>query len=274
MNGNDPGAEEQFVALYEQYRRRVAEWFWYRLPAGPQHLADDLTQETFIVVWDHLSKGRGIDYPFAFLKTVAKGRLSMHFRSPLRGAAVTPVDFAGVVTVEVELAIEHRYATGDPELAMVAAELDTALERMRAASARWRELHAEVAKYRASSERHKSAATAGQRLAKAERTARLRDEALPELQEACRMVGRLRGEMERLGGSGYRSSTGWPPSPALDGSMRRGALSDPTVRQCPDRHCLDDLDNVRFQEDGTRRCRACHNETAGRHRRQKAGVAS
>lgn len=263
---------KQFEDLYEKHWRWVSRWLHYRLPSGWQHLADDLAQETYIVVWDHLLKGRGIESPLGFLKVVAEGRLSAYFRSRLRGTAVTATDFAGIITVEVEEAIDHRYAATDPELALVAAELDTAMERMREASARWRHLHSEAAKHRSRYERHKALpASAGRWLEETEKAARLRDEALPELQEACRVVGQLRGELERLGGDGYRSSAGWPPSPALDGSKRSGPLSDPAVRACPERHCLDDVDSVRFLEDGTRICRACRN---AKQPRTRAGVVS
>ena len=263
---------EQFDALYEKHWRWVSRWFHYRLPSGLQHLADDLAQETYIVVWDHLLKGRAIESERGFLKVVAESRLGAHFRSRLRGTAVTATDFAGIVTVEVETAIDHRYVATDPELAMVAGELDAAMERMREASARWRQLHSEAAKYRSRYERYKALpASAVRWLKEMESAARQRDKALPELQEACRMVGQLRGELERLGGAGYRSSAGWPPSPALDGSKRSGPLSDPTVKVCPERHCLDGVDSVRFLEDGTRICRACRNAKQGR---ATAGAAS
>ena len=42
-----PTAEEQFTDLFRQYMPRVRKFIWSRLDVRQEHLADDLTQETF-----------------------------------------------------------------------------------------------------------------------------------------------------------------------------------------------------------------------------------
>lgn len=254
------GAEERFTEIHREHGRRLTQWFYWHLPDGMRGRSEDLAQDVFVDLWEHLLKGRPVDYPFALLKRIGQRHIADQFAVRARDTDAVLVDITDPASPSVEtVGCSSRYASGEPELALVAAELETAMERMRDASALWRSLHGKVA---SASRPDTLAKVIGQR-----------DDALVELQEACRVVGNLRAELERAGGCAWRSSSGWPPSLARDGRQRNGALSDPTVKECPKRHCLADVESVGFLEDGTRVCRACNAERTEAHRqRRKAAV--
>jgi DNA-directed RNA polymerase specialized sigma24 family protein len=242
--------------------------------------AEDLAQETFLCLWEHLLKDKEVTHPFALLKRIGQRRIADEFGVRNRDTGSLSVDFSAPESVLIETSTGHRYASGEPELALVCDQLETAMGRMREASALWRDLHSKAATYRSRSEKYKDPDTCTKWRNEAVKAVGLRDEALVELQEACRVVGSLRAELERAGGCAWRSSSGWPPSAARDGRHRRcGALSDPTMKVCPNQHRLDDIESVGFLEDGTRTCRSCSVERVGAYRqrtaaKRTAGVAA
>jgi hypothetical protein len=183
------------------------------------------------------------------------------------------VDFEGEVLPEgvVRLASTERYASGEPELALLCAQLQTAMERMQSASKAWRDLHSKASRCRARINTYKDPAVVDKWTAEAERMAGRRDEALVELQSACAVVGNLRAELERSGGACWQSSCGWPP-PLPNSKQPRTGLSDPTVKECHQGHRLDDLDNVNFTADGTRNCRTCFAAASRNHRERTLAV--
>lgn len=267
--------EATFNGIYTEHGRRLRDWFYWHLPENLRGRAEDLAQEAFLGLWEHLLKGRPVDYPFALLKRMGQRRLADEFSIRSRDCDAVLVDVIDPESPSVEtIGSSSRYAAGDPEMALISAELDTAMDRMREASARWRALHADVSKCRSRIALYKDPAKCTRWAAEMEAAAAKRDDALLELQEACRVVGNLRGELERAGGGCWQSSCGWPPSCARDGSKRKGhASSDLSQAQCSRGHRLDDIENVNFTEDGVRNCRPCFAENARKHR-ERAEVRS
>lgn len=263
--------EQRFNEIYAENFQRLAGWVKWRLPAGLVSQAEDFAQAAFISLLEHMRKGRPVEKPYGLLMKMAQRRIWEHQALHSTQNAFT-TDLNDPASVALDGVSEHRYAAGDPMLAMIAAELETAHERMTAASERWRKLHQKVA----SMKPRGAATTDPERAARNERRlaeVRLeRDEALAELQEACRVVGQLRGELERAGGGSWRSCSGWPPPRYSGGKRLEGVASDPAAKRCSKGHPLDDLERVGFLPDGTRVCRVCQNAKGGR--RQKAGAAA
>jgi DNA-directed RNA polymerase specialized sigma24 family protein len=266
--------EEQFTAIYREQYKRVVTWVYWKLPKERTHQAEDYAQEAFHDLWEHLLKGRTVDYPFALLKKIAQRRMADYYQSRKANAATDAVDFDEPSTAVVEAVSGHRYAAGDPELSLLAGALWEAVEVMREASEKWRALHALTGRMRPLGEPYPTyprQATRGLKMGAARDQAhRERDEALVEFQAACAEVGVLRAELERLGGQDWKSSTGWPP-PACGGGgvrSRKTAICDPDVTECPQGHSLS-LDTCGFLADGTRTCRACYAETTRRYRSKK-----
>lgn len=209
-------AEARFTEIYAEQNRRLTQWFYWHLPESVRGRAEDLAQETFLNLWEHLLKGRSVDYPFALLKRIGQRRMADQLSVRARDAEAVLMDVTDPEAPSVEtIGHSSRYAAGEPELALVAAELETAMERMRDASALWRKLHAESGKYKARPKPPGWVDPNPGRTAKVD-AARVeirirRDEALVELQEACRAVGNLRADLERAAGCAWQSSCGWPP---------------------------------------------------------------
>lgn len=249
-------AEQQFTEIYQQLSARLVQYIYWRLPFDMTDMAQDFAQDTFQDLWEHLLKGRQVDYPFAFLKTIASRRMADHHKIK-RNSIYLATDLEAPEFAVVEVARGHQYAHGSPELNLLSSELDAAMERMRAASARWRKLHAQVA---AMKKEHTRAAAVQQR-----------DVALTELQDACWTVGDLRAELERAAGGSWRSQTGWPGPVESDGRHRKGgASSDLDVTHCVNGHRLH-LENVTFLESGIRACRTCQAANTRRVRAKAAG---
>lgn len=273
MSAFRSAAEEEFSAIFREYSPRLVKWLYWKLPSHLPHVAEDYSQEAFNDLWEILQKGRPVDYPWALLKKIAQRRMADYFARKVN-AATDVIDFDDPASVVIEASTGHRYASGDPELALLAGALYTAMERMQEASSTWRSLHALTAKMRPLGEPYPAGPKdpyRSQRLGAARDQAhRDRDDALRELRAACEEVGSLRAELERLGGRDWKSCTGWPP-PAYGGGgtrSRKTAICDPDVTECPQGHLLH-LDSVGFLEDGTRVCRAC-STSAGRRSRGKA----
>lgn len=266
----------QFEGIYRDYYKRVAAWVYWKLPKERTHQAEDYTQEAFRDLWEHLLKGRQVDYPWAFLKRIAQRRMADHYARTENVVGDT-VDFDEPSTAVVEAVHGHRYAMGDPELALLAGALWEAMERMRDASEKWRALHALTGRMRPLGEAYPSPPKdpyRGARLGAARDQAhRDRVEALHEFQAACAEVGRLRTELEQLGGRDWKSCTGWPP-PLMGGGgtrSRKTAICDPELTECPNGHPLS-LDTVGFLEDGARVCRACASDATSRYRDRRAAA--
>lgn len=266
--------EEQFEDIYREYFGDLVAWLRRRLPVTLVSQSEDFAQEAFLEMLAYLGRGKPVGKPFGLLMKMAQRKVWTHQALHSTQHALT-TDLNDPASAGLGLP-KHRYAAGDPMLAMIAAELETAHERMTEVSDRWRQLHNKLGKMKS---RTADSSACRETLRKAEwREARRddlrlqRDEALAELQEACRVVGQLRGELERAGGGSWRSSCGWPPARYSGGKRVEGVAADPTATECSVGHPLNDLECVGFSADGIRTCRPCKTEASARSR--KTGVAS
>ncbi|WP_394434765.1 sigma-70 RNA polymerase sigma factor region 4 domain-containing protein [Streptomyces sp. SGAir0957] len=270
--------ETTFNAIYAEQHPRIVKWLHWKLPAHATHAAEDYAQEAFADLWAMLQKGKTVDYPWSLLKKIALRRMADYFanKSKVHAEAVM-VDFAGEVLPESVIHVEaaDRYASGEPELALLVAQLQTAMERMQEASKRWRDLHGLVSRNRHRADLYSDPAVVAKWQAELERTTEERDGALVELQEACRVVGNLRADLEREGGACWQSSCGWPPPPFRKGGQPQGSgATDPTVKECCNGHRLDDLENVNFSAEGVRTCRTCYSAATRRCRERATAVSA
>lgn len=272
MSARTQSVTEQFEALHRQHFHELAAWLRRRLPLSLVSQSEDFAQEAFIALWEHLGKGRSVEKAFGLLMTMAQRKVWSQ-QALFTHQHSFAADLNDPASVALDGLTEHRYAAGDPMLAMVAEELETAHERMTEASERWRQLHTKVASMKPRGAATTDPVRAARNEARKADAMRQRDEALTELQEACRVVGQLRGELERVGGGSWRSCSGWPPARYSGGVRVDGVASDPTSKHCSKGHPLDDLDRVTFLADGTRTCRDCKN-LGQRAKRAKAKAAS
>ncbi|MEV4043117.1 hypothetical protein [Streptomyces sp. NPDC049744] len=262
---------EQFEALHRQHFNELAAWLRRRLSVTLAPQSEDFAQEAFIELWTYLGKGKPVAKPFGLLMKMAQRKVWTHQALHSSQHAFT-TDLNDPAYVVLDGFNEHCYAAGDPVLALIAEELETAHERMTEASQQWRRLHQKVASMKPRGAATTDPKRVAQNEARKAEALLQRDEALAELQEACRVVGKLRGELEQVGGGSWRSCSGWPP-PRYSGGVRvAGVASDPTSKECSKGHALDDLDRVGFLADGTRVCRVCQNAKTSKQR--KVGAAS
>lgn len=266
--------EAQFNEIYAENFRRLTGWIKWHLPASLASQAEDFAQAAFISLLEHMRKGRPVEKPYGLLMKMAQRKIWDHQALHSAQHAFT-TDLNDPASIALDGLTEHRYAAGDPVLAMIAAELETAYGRMTEASEQWRSLHNKLGTMKPrtvdSSTCKATLRRAEWREARRADTRRQRDEALIEFQEACRVVGQLRGELEQAGGC-WKSCSGWPPPRHCGGKRLEGVASDPTSKECSKGHCLKDLERVGFLADGTRVCRECRN--VRNDGRQKVGAAS
>ncbi|MFE3381895.1 RNA polymerase sigma factor [Streptomyces anulatus] len=263
--------EQQYTELYAALWDRLVVHLRYHLPMGHGGIAEDLAQETFILLWRRMLAGDEITHPMGLLRFWSKNIQADYFKAKSR-VAYNAVDFTDPTTEPVFS--HHTYAAGQPVMALVAAELDEAMEEMREASAEWRRLHAEVYRYQQLVDGHSPGGRTPAAVRKDERQQHLGDvqaqeaSSLETFRQTCRRVGALRAELEAQSPN-WQSSTGMPPSAADCGAKPGSVRSDLTVTVCPDGHPLT-LANLHFLENGGRRCRACAAKV-GAAARERAG---
>jgi DNA-directed RNA polymerase specialized sigma24 family protein len=250
--------EQQFTEIYSEHWDRLRKHVYFRLPPTHVDLAEDLAQEAFITLLQHMLKGRPVTKPFGLLRVMAN-QLEATYFGVKANTGHTSVDFGNPATSPITAG--HRYAAAEPGLASLTSELDAALEEMRSASKKWRGLHTDIYSYQQSLAGGWGGAKTLTPARKAQRQEELAAavaaevEALNTFRQTCRRVGALRAELEAAAPN-WQSSTGMPPSTASSGVQAGSVRSDLSVTECPEGHSLD-RNNVHFLEDGTRRCRAC-----------------
>lgn len=268
-DGDHGAIEQQFTEIYQQYRTQLARYIWRRLDLWQGQLAEDLANEAFIELWQHLLKGRPVDKPYGLLCRMARTKLS-YFWS-LQKNKERLVDLGDPANAPV-VATGHAYAADTPGLAVLSSQLDQAMERMADASEKWRSLHKEAHRHRKILGDDYRAGTGGVSAAWKERAEkdlgvaeRRQALALKSFQDVCRRVGTLRAELESIGGANWKSSTGMPSSTGSSGGVKNGSVTADLDRtHCPEGHRLD-LNNIHFDADGRRHCRACNDASAKRH---------
>ncbi|MDB5244628.1 MAG: polymerase sigma factor, sigma-70 family [Parcubacteria group bacterium] len=70
--------ETAFLKLHEEFADAIYRHCYYRVSS--QSVAEDLTQESFMRVWDYLSSGKKVDNPKAFLYRIASNLVIDYYR--------------------------------------------------------------------------------------------------------------------------------------------------------------------------------------------------
>lgn len=70
--------EATFLKLYEEFADAIFRHCYYRVSS--KTIAEDLTQESFMRVWDYLREGKAIDNPKAFLYRIASNLIIDYYR--------------------------------------------------------------------------------------------------------------------------------------------------------------------------------------------------
>jgi RNA polymerase sigma-70 factor (ECF subfamily) len=70
--------EQDFLRLYDELSEPLFRHCYFRVSS--RELAEDLTQESFMRVWDYFSAGKAIDNPKAFLYRIAGNLIIDHYR--------------------------------------------------------------------------------------------------------------------------------------------------------------------------------------------------
>lgn len=268
-------AEGRFEDIYRRWWKPLTYFVAARLNVRHASHAEDIAAETFVEMWTNfLAKGRDVyDPAFGLLCYLARYRIAS-FYSDLMHEREATVDLGDPVNQRIVAG--HSYAIERPDVALLAAELDTALENMNALSKQWRTQHSETARLRTDLESDLKTFTPQTRQTKQDRLdAMLAESArlLKEFRAACALVAELRRDLEATGGPNWQSSTGMPPTAARNHTKGQGTMSEPTRTHCDDGHELT-LENTLFTEKGAKRCRTCMAASwrAGREARKAAGL--
>lgn len=254
-------AEQQFTEIFQAYRVRLVRYLAWLLKMPYHPLAEDLAQESFLLLWrDFVAKDslREPEKVYGLVKVIARHQLAEHFKAGRNREYV--IDFDDPANRPLDGA-GQGYGLGMPETALLVAELDRAMERMGAASEKWRNLNKESVRLRLKLadgwKDHLGGLPERTRLSleqQAEETEHEEETALADFREACLRVGEARADIERAAGPNWRSSAGMPPSHAKGGP--RSYSKDTSMTHCSSGHFLDRL-NTAFTAEGERRCRAC-----------------
>lgn len=70
--------EQSFLKLYDQFAEAIFRHCYFRVSS--REIAEDLTQESFLRVWNYLATGETIDTPKAFLYHIAGNLIIDYYR--------------------------------------------------------------------------------------------------------------------------------------------------------------------------------------------------
>lgn len=268
-------AEQVFNELYAEHWKRLYWVIRTRMNREHAHLAEDITQETYIRLWNFLVQGNEVQGETGFGLLVVMARTSISRFYEVMVSRENVIDFADPENY-LAVAKGSGYAAGQPENAPLARELDEAMEDMAAASEQWRAQHKVAAKIRSILESNQ---LTEQTLTPEGEKRLVNDLAQADAEQANKLeifrratyrVGQLRVELERAAGSSWRCSAGGLPpaheAPITKGSYRR----DLSVTHCPEGHHLT-VENTYFEFDGARKCRICRRATMQVAARRRAG---
>lgn len=268
-------AERRYEEAYRRWWKPLTYFVYARLDARHHAHVEDIAAEAFIELWTNfLAKGKDVYDPMiGLLFYLARFRIASFYSDLVhKREAITDLGDP----LNQRLVVGHSYAIERPDVALLAGELDTALENMNALSKQWRTQHSETARIRTDLESGLKAFTAKTRAAKTERLEEMvseSDRLLKEFRSACTLVAELRRDLEATGGPNWQSSTGMPPTAARNYTKGQGTMSEPTRTHCDDGHELT-VENTLFTEKGAKRCRTCMAASwrATREARRAAGL--
>jgi DNA-directed RNA polymerase specialized sigma24 family protein len=251
-----PG-EAQFTDLFARYYNRLVWYIRVRLDDRHADFAEDLTQETFLRLWQYYS-AKGKPGSYTLLTLQARSRIAAFYET--RAATERATDFADPMNTPLT-AGAGTFAIGRPEVAPLVHELEDAMEQMTRASQAWRDQHKAAFAIRGRIDKTTKPKAIARLQAEYAAAVRRGDRLLAAFRDSCLRVGQLRAEIETAAGPRWNASSSGPD--AIDERAKTpGSLkSDPTVTHCPAGHRMD-LENTNFSEDGARRCRTCKAQQA------------
>lgn len=261
-------AEQQFTKVYAEYWDRTRQFIASRLDRNQEHLAEDMAQETFILLWtSYVLKGRlaSVDHPFGLLATIGRTVIGKHYRSKCRSRLERTTDFGDPANTPI-IAKKHVYVDESPELAQQGRDFDEAMAEMTEASQVWRDkdkLRVRLLRSLRSGREWQGGLTPEHRARlEAAAAAATEDEAtaLQTFRKACLAVASLRVELEQGAGPNWRSSTGMPAS-AWKNHNPPGWTTDIDRTHCPNGHPLT-RDNITFNAEAGRVCMPCRADSA------------
>jgi DNA-directed RNA polymerase specialized sigma24 family protein len=123
--------DQQFETIYRAHVRQMTGYVASRLFRPDAQLAEDLTAETFLRLWQTLSGGTQVDQPRALLNLIAERTIADHFRR--RSSRESATDFAVSNLTEVASG-----AAFSPHLASLLADLEQAKDELSTAADTYR----------------------------------------------------------------------------------------------------------------------------------------
>lgn len=81
--------EKEFMDAYNQYSAAILRHIFFRV--DDPSLAEDMTSETFMKVWDYLAKGRQVDNLKSFIYRVANNLVIDYYRSRKNNVSIEEV---------------------------------------------------------------------------------------------------------------------------------------------------------------------------------------
>ncbi len=174
-----------FEEMYRDYAAAVTRHIERRMFTRDRHLAEDLTSETFMVVWRDLQNGVEVEHPQAFLFLKADWAIAMHFRR--RSSHESAFDFGATNATEAASG-----AADTPHLAGLFAELEQARDVLTNAAATYRAAYARHNMALAVLAGCKSEEAKARGRARVESTRRCRDVALTAFQQAGQTLREVR----------------------------------------------------------------------------------
>ncbi|QLJ06711.1 sigma-70 family RNA polymerase sigma factor (plasmid) [Streptomyces sp. NEAU-sy36] len=250
-------AERQYEEAYRRWWKPLTYFIYSRLDQRHVSYAEDIAADTFVELWTKFAaRGKDIQFPWGLLCHMGRQRIG-DFYGRLASIRELAIDFSDPLNRDVEAG--HSYATDQPEAAILAAELNDALEVMADLSKKWREAHTKTSMYRSRLEGgrfHMRPETRTATKQRVEQLTRESDQLLIDFRESCARVGELRRDLEAAGGPNWQSSTGMPSTAMRNWTKDKGTMSEPTRTHCDDGHELT-LENTLFTPKGAKRCRTC-----------------
>lgn len=238
--------DSDFAAIYDVQYKKIRGHISLRLPGQKRHMADDITQETFMVLWRHMLLGRSVEKPYGLLRAIAMKRMASFFAVKSQNAMA--LDFEDPINKPIVAG--HRYAAAEPGLAELTDDLSAAMSDMEKASSAWRKQHVRTC-------RVADEVTAGADHTRLELSRADESRTLAAFRAACDKVAEIRSELDAISPN-WNSPTGMPASIASNGQQEGSFTSDYSRTHCDEGHELT-LENILFTASGFRHCRTCRN---------------
>ena len=109
--------ESSFLAIYEQFADMIFRHCYFRVSS--RETAEDLTQESFMRIWNHLAEGKTIDNPKAFLYRVAGNMIIDYYRKK-KNVSLDALSEEGFNPVGDDANSIENYAEGRHAFSLVA----------------------------------------------------------------------------------------------------------------------------------------------------------